>query len=315
MNHHRKSELFPKNRVLRRTLYRLLLTAPSLPLAACNGDPECVRGPITLTTENIQLKPDGGVSCDTCPEHPEGAPLTSCGTRTPDGGTKYLSCSYITCSNDGRRPEGLQEAHPHEGADCELGALFAHVAWLEAASVPAFLRLADELAAHGAPEALVQAARRSAGDEVHHTRAMQALALRHGARMPEVDIRPFEPRSLEAMCTENAVEGCVRETFGALVTGWQARTAGDEEVRRALRPISRDELRHAELAWAVDAWAAGRLTPAQRELLLQARRETLSALEQEVSSQTPPARLVREAGVPSREQALNLLQGLTVLVA
>jgi hypothetical protein len=40
--------------------------------------------------------------------------------------------------------------------------------------------------------------------------------------MPEVDIPPFQPRSLEAMCTQNAVEGCVRETFGALVTGWQA---------------------------------------------------------------------------------------------
>jgi hypothetical protein len=181
------------------------------------------------------------------------------------------------------------------------------VAWLEAASVPAFLRLAEELTAHGAPEALVKAARRAAADEVRHTRAMQALARRHGAIMPEVDIPPFQPRSLEAMCTENAVEGCVRETFGALVTGWQARTAGDTEVRRALGPISRD-------AWAVDAWAAGRLTPPERERILQLRRETLSALEHEVSSQPPPEHFVREAGVPSREQALNLLQGLAGLV-
>jgi hypothetical protein len=188
------------------------------------------------------------------------------------------------------------------------------VAWLEAASVPAFLRLAEELTAHGAPEALVKAARRAAADEVRHTRAMQALARRHGAIMPEVNIPPFQPRSLEAMCTENAVEGCVRETFGALVTGWQARTAGDTEVRRALGPISRDELRHAELAWAVDAWAAGRLTPPERERILQLRRETLSALEHEVSSQPPPEHFVREAGVPSREQALNLLQGLAGLV-
>jgi hypothetical protein len=143
---------------------------------------------------------------------------------------------------------------------------------------------------------------------------MQALARRHGALMPEVDILPFQPRSLEAMCTENAVEGCVRETFGALVTGWQARTAGDAEVRRALGPISRDELRHAELAWAVDTWAAGRLTPPERERILQLRSEALSALEHEVSSQPPPEHFVREAGVPSREQALNLLQGLAGLV-
>lgn len=175
-----------------------------------------------------------------------------------------------------------------------------HVAWLEAASVPAFLRLAAELAA---------------GDEVRHTRAMQALARRHGAAMPEVDIPPFQPRSLEDMCTENAVEGCVRETFGALVTGWQARTAGDADVRRALGPISRDELRHAELAWAVDAWAAGRLSALERERIRQARREALSALEQEVSSQVPPEHFVREAGVPSREQAMSLIHGMAGLVA
>ncbi|PTL81564.1 hypothetical protein [Vitiosangium sp. GDMCC 1.1324] len=161
----------------------------------------------------------------------------------------------------------------------------------------------------------MKAARRSAEDEVRHTRVMQALAHRHGARMPEVDIRPFQPRSLEAMVTENAVEGCVRETFGALVTAWQARTSGDAEVRRALGPISQDELRHAELAWAIDDWASERLSPSARDLVLQARRETLRMLEHEVGSQTPPEQLVREAGVPSREQALNLLHGLAVLVA
>jgi Spy/CpxP family protein refolding chaperone len=308
----RKSGLFPKNRVVRRTLYGLLLTAPALPLAACGYSEECSHGPAYQVVEGVEHKPDGSVSCASCPTNPDGSRASSCGTRDADGKTK-THCYYITCSNDGRRPEGLREA-PRQGSGCELGALYAHVAWLEAASVPAFLRLADELAAHGAPAALVKAARRAAGDEVRHTRAMQALARRHGASMPEVDLPPFQPRSLEAMCTENAVEGCVRETFGALVTGWQARTAGDAEVRRALDPISRDELRHAELAWAVDAWAAERLTPLERERIRQLRRETLSALEHEVGSQPPPEHFVREAGVPSREQALSLLQGLAGLV-
>jgi hypothetical protein len=309
----RKSGLLPKNRVVRHTLYRLLLAAPALPLAACEPGEECSQGPTYLVFEGVEYKPDGGVSCAKCSAHPGKAPVTSCGRLETDGGTK-TSCSYFTCSNDGRRPEGLREAQQPERG-CELGALYAHVAWLEAASVPAFLRLADELTAHGAPEALVKAARRAAADEVRHTRAMQALARRHGAIMPEVDLPPFQPRSLEAMCTENAVEGCVRETFGALVTGWQARTAGDAEVRRALGPISRDELRHAELAWAVDAWAAGHLTAPERERIRQLRREALSALEHEVGSQPPPEHFVREAGVPSREQALNLLQGLAGLVA
>jgi hypothetical protein len=299
--------------VVRRTLYRLLLAAPTLPLTACGPTDECSNGPISRTIEGVEYEPDGRVSCARCPENPGGSRAVSCGTHEADGKT-MTHCSYITCSNDGRRPEGLRAAQQHEPG-CELGALYAHVAWLEAASVPAFLRLAEELTAHGAPKALVKAARRAAADEVRHTRAMQALARRHGASMPEVDLSPFQPRSLEAMCTENAVEGCVRETFGALVTGWQARTAGDAEVRRALGPISRDELRHAELAWAVDAWAVGRLTRAERERILQARREALSALEHEVSTQPPPEHFVREAGVPSREQALSLLQGMAGLAA
>ena len=90
-------------------------------------------------------------------------------------------------------------------------------------------------------------------------------------------------------CAPRTPSRAACETFGALVTGWQARTANDAEVRRALGPISRDELRHAELAWAVDAWAAGRLTAPAREHLRQLRRQELRLLEQEVASQSPRA--------------------------
>ncbi|HEY0094498.1 MAG TPA: ferritin-like domain-containing protein, partial [Archangium sp.] len=277
----RKPELLPKNRVLRRTLYRLVLAAPALPLMGC--DPHAAYGDCgswqqyTHTSAEVLLRDDEPLpnkpSCTPCPTDAgkKTERLLSCqAEETPltDGGTQrsyHLVCTYEWCNpQDGRRPEGLQEPGPLE-ADSVLGAFNAHVAWLEAASVPAFLRLAEELSAHGAPEALVKAARRSAGDEVRHTRVMQALARRHGARMPEVDVAPFAPRSLEAMLTENAVEGCVRETYGALCVGWQARTAGDPELRGALRSIARDELRHSELAWAVDAWACDRLSSAERE--------------------------------------------------
>lgn len=308
----RKRGLLPVNRVVRSTLYRLLLAAPALPLTACGPTDDC-GGPDPRIINTVDRNPDGTTSCARCPLSSEKTSAIGCGAILDDG-TMKTQCYYFSCSNDGRRPEGLRETPVH-APGCELGALYAHIAWLEAASVPAFHRLAGELLAHGAPEALVNAARRSAEDEVRHTHVMQALARRHGASMPEVELAPFQPRSLEAMCAENAVEGCVRETFGALVTGWQARTAGDAEVRRALGSISRDELRHAELAWAVDAWAAERLAPLERERILQLRRETLRALQQEVGRQPPPEHFMREAGVPSCEQALSLLQGLAVLVA
>jgi hypothetical protein len=53
---------------------------------------------------------------------------------------------------------------------------------------------------------------------------------RHDAPMPAVESAPFSPRSLEAMVLENARERCVRETYGAVVVGWQARTARDGQV-------------------------------------------------------------------------------------
>lgn len=320
-----KLQLLPKNRRLRRTLYGLLLAAPALPLVGC--DPHAAYGDCgtwqghTQNSAEILLSDSEPLpqdpSCKPCPDAGLGYTerLLSCRAeetpRTGDASRSYhLVCEYEWCNpNDGRRPEGLQELGPLE-ADNALGAFHAHVAWLEAASVPAFLRLADELSAHGAPEALVMAARRSAEDEVRHARVMGALARRHGARMPEVELAPFAPRSLEAMLLENAREGCVRETFGALSVGWQARHAEDAELRQSLRPIARDELRHSELAWAVDEWGRGQLSSSARERLLQARRETLGDLEKELSRKEPAEELVRLAGLPSRAQALRLVQGL-----
>jgi hypothetical protein len=50
------------------------------------------------------------------------------------------------------------------------------------------------------------------------------------------------------MLLDNAVEGCVRETFGAAVGLWQAKQAGDAKVAKAMRQIAPDELIGARLS-------------------------------------------------------------------
>jgi rubrerythrin len=125
----------------------------------------------------------------------------------------------------------------------------AKAAYLERASVTAFVRLAEELAAHGAPTRLRRAALRAARDEILHARIVARLAERAGA--PSIDqprVRAARVRSLAALAIENAVEGCVYETFGAAVGLAQAMTASDAKVRAAMRRIARDEMQHAELA-------------------------------------------------------------------
>ncbi|RKH51069.1 hypothetical protein D7W81_40775 [Corallococcus aberystwythensis] len=213
---------------------------------------------------------------------------------------------------EGRRPEGLCSDGAVATGTPALGALFARMAHLEAASVPAFERLADELAAHGAPERLVRAARRAAKDEVRHASAMESLAQRHGAPMPELTVAPFQPRTLVALAIENAVEGCVRETFGALLAGWQARSAEDAQVRESLATIAPDELRHAELSWAIDAWALEQLSPEARERVEAARREAWRELEQDAASSHLPEAVARVSGLPSAEVARGLVRELAL---
>jgi hypothetical protein len=176
----------------------------------------------------------------------------------------------------GRRPGGMTDCAAR--APTAAGAYLAACAHLEAASVHAFARLARDLAAHGAPRRLVAAALRAADDEVAHAAAVRRLAARHGAHVPALAVAPAAVASLEAVATDNAVEGGVHETWGVVVALHQARAATDPAVRAALAPIARDEADHAALAAAVDAWARPRLGAAARRRIAAARAAAVAAL-------------------------------------
>lgn len=174
---------------------------------------------------------------------------------TPDGQLIVLASEVLdpksnTCAI-GRRPAGLVEMD----ASCTdlVGAFFARAAQLEAASVDAFRVLQRELRAHGAPRGLLARATRAANDEIAHARMTAAIARRFGGRFAKPRVEPREVRSLEEIALENATEGCVNETYGALVATFQARVAGDPRVRAAMARIARDETRHAALARDVAA--------------------------------------------------------------
>ncbi|MCY1044512.1 ferritin-like domain-containing protein [Corallococcus sp. bb12-1] len=208
----------------------------------------------------------------------------------------------------GRRPVGLQDAAPCESTDA-LGHYFAEAAHLEAASVHAFLRLREELALHGADANLQDAARRSAVDEVMHTDVTGRIARRFGAtpQRPVVTALPLRPLLDVAM--DNAVEGCVRETYGALVAHYQALHAQDTEVREAMARIAEDETRHAGLSWDIDQWARPRLCDSERDALREAQRQAVATLRAEVAVALDPG-LVTAAGLPTPEVALGLLDTL-----
>ena len=225
-------------------------------------------------------------------------------------GTERVACT--TCAV-GRRSEGLM---PVEGAreSGPLGDFFARVATLEWASVTAFERLADELAGCGAPDELVAEARRSADDERRHTLSMGAVAERFGAPVRAPEFTEIGKRSLESIALENAVEGCVRETFGALVATWQSQAARDEGIARALRDIAEDETRHAEFSWELQRWVDGVLDEGARARVHAARAQATASLWAELDAPVDPS-LVAVAGMPDRDTARALFSAMTFALA
>jgi rubrerythrin len=209
----------------------------------------------------------------------------------------------------GRRPAGLVSLSV-DRAESALGDYLARAAHLEAASVIAFERLAEELSLHGAPDELVERAHVAREDEQRHAAVMHDLALSRGGSPVVVRTVDFRPRALIELALENAVEGCIRETYGALVGAHQAARARDLELRMAFRGIAPDEARHAALAHAVHVWASERLSAENRERLRKAQLGAVFELAKECST-SPDPELIEAAGLPDSGMACALLGELT----
>ena len=251
---------------------------------ACGGAGTC-NLPDDYTTAFAKAQaaaPDAGVSCPGV------------------AGTVALKCSSVC---EGRLTEGLDE--PETGRAMTAGEYFAACSYLEAASVHAFARLARELEAHGAPASLIDAAWRAQADELRHAHAVGALARRFSVEPTWPDAPDCRVRSLAAMAQENAIEGCVRETYGAALAWVRAARAADAEVRAVMRSIARDECEHAELSWRVAAWALPRLAASQRESVRAAMRAAVRSLVDTADDSLTGASR-RVSGMPAREERCRL---------
>ena len=229
------------------------------------------------------------------------ATTSDAGIASVDCDERVAKCAFVA---GGRPPAGLRARHDVRAFD-PIGVYFAEMAHVESAAVMGFEQLAEELLRFGAPAHLVSAAVRASQDENRHARIASAFARRYGAESPSIEIDPAVGRSLEDLAIDNCVEGCVIETYGAVVTTWQAQTASDLVIRRAFAKIAEDELRHAELAFAVARWSEPLLNNESRSRLLIARD---AAVEQLLSSlDTPPPRaLAEQVGLPSPGVAQRL---------
>lgn len=192
-----------------------------------------------------------------------------------------------------------------------VAAWLSRAARAEAASILSFRTLAGELRRLGAPDALVAAARAAAREEAGHARLVGRLAREAGGELPtRAERRDAPPRSLFDVALENAVEGCVHETFAAVIALHQARFATAPSVRSAMATIAPEEVGHAELAWAIHRWAMERLHVVEREAVERAMDEALERLVGGAVEVGAPPAARDELGLPDAARAAALARGL-----
>lgn len=310
---------------LRRIALGLPLTAIT-PLVGCStsGTSSCAGFTPSERTEHFEideltrmrLTTDAGTGGSGCSEvcadldrARDGGPGAGyspvCDIVLADGG-EVLECTFRAICR-GRPPAGLLAARS-DGSSA-IGAFLASAAHLEAASVPAFLDLAEELALHGAPRTLHDAAVRSAGDEVRHARAMGALATVARASVPSVVRTPTGRRSFVAMAEDNAIHGCAGEAHAALVAAFQAEHASDPTLRAMWSEIARDEARHALLSASIHDHAIERLGARDARRIEDLRRSAIDTLAR--ASEREDARDVRDAmSLPDADRTVDLALAL-----
>lgn len=215
---------------------------------------------------------------DLCAQHCHHADSCKETTIQEADGTSInaLECEWHHVCGAGRRPAGYvaENGHNLEFAAEWLG----QSALLEAISVDAFRLLRRDLRALRAPRALLRQASRAMREEKRHARRMRALAKRAGRALPIPKGTNAPIPTLEELAQQNAVEGCIREMFGAIVARYQAEHAADREVATTMRRIAEEEAYHGALAYRIDAWAQRRLGHAARARIAESRRLAIDEL-------------------------------------
>ncbi|WP_394838099.1 hypothetical protein LVJ94_14405 [Pendulispora rubella] len=159
-----------------------------------------------------------------------------------------------------------------------LTVLWLRDAKAEHASVPAFARVAWQLAALGAPPGLIARAHQSALDEIHHAKRSFALASGYARRpfgpgpMPDLaggmgKLPRDRMQALIAVANETLIDGAFLESCNAELARAALSGARDPAVWEILDCIARDEAAHAALAWDILSFCIdGGDTPVVRAL-------------------------------------------------
>jgi hypothetical protein len=209
--------------------------------------------------------------------------------------TSVSTCVY------GRRPLGWTDA---PRVITTVQHQLDSIAATERVSITAFQHLAVELARFALDEDFIHRCHAAAEDERHHVALLVGLGA-NPRLLPDLGSALDPTRSRFAIALHNALEGCVAETWSALLVHWQSQHAADPATRLVFGQIARDEARHAELAWDLHHALVEGLSAPQRAEIEAARARALNELARTAMRQSlaVPASVRTKLGLPDPRRA------------
>ena len=213
------------------------LLACTTPNDLCGGDADCDAPPCQFMTDHWA-----------CSDAVCGRPFVV---------DEVMLTAPVAARDDWR---GLVRApEVDERTAARLAEHWTRIGQVEHASVASFAQFVLQLLAVGAGPELILAAQQALADEVEHARLAFALASLYagtGVGPGPLAIAGAAPTVDLGALVEAAIrEACVGETLAAFEAREAAAQAEDAGVQAALRRISGDEQRHAELGWRFVQWA------------------------------------------------------------
>jgi len=137
------------------------------------------------------------------------------------------------------------------------------------------------------------------------------IARKNGASPAPARVRRPADRSWLEFVKENAIEGCIRDTFGALVATYQAEHAADDQIKRAMGVIAQDETTLEALGWRIAQWAEEKLSAEERAEVRALQQAELRRMACSLAKEEAP---IAAAGLPGRNESLRLLSGFSKAV-
>ena len=202
----------------------------------------------------------------------------------------------------GRRPRPA----PPTGSDrTRAGQHWRSMAQEEYESVASFGELALDLMAAGAPARLIERCHQAAREELRHTEQCLEIAGLYGADtelpgdIPALRKARSRPRWRSALLTRLAVEsyvdGCLGEASSAIVLGKLAAETTDENTRRILKILAKEEMGHARLSQDIVEWSLSRGGPVVQRAVTRAKKRANKLATRDLSGD---GHSLRAYGVP-----------------